>query len=185
MLILKLNDNLDLRRGEKNVALSNLSIYYTLKNIESLYNNSKFKISPPTWNDKFELPDGSRLPDIQDYCECILKKHNGKIDHPTKKMYANKSENRIIFRIKTGYYLELLTPETVKLLRSTENKSTKDKNGENVPHFETNELVLVHWHIGNNYYQQDSRVLYTFVPNKPFDSLLETSPKNNIYFKNI
>ena len=144
MLILKLNDNLDLRRGEKNVALSNLSIYYTLKNIESLYNNSKFKISPPTWNDKFELPDGSRLPDIQDYCECILKKHNGKIDHPTKKMYANKSENRIIFRIKTGYYLELLTPETVKLLGSTENKSTKDKNGENVPYFETNELVLVH-----------------------------------------
>ena len=59
-------------------------------------------------------------------------------------MFANKSENRIIFRIKTGYYLELLTPETVKLLGSTENKTTKDKNGENVPHFETNEVVLVH-----------------------------------------
>ena len=75
VLILKLTDKLDLRRGEKNVALSNLSIYYTWKNIKSLYNNNKYKISAPTWNDKFELPDGSySVSDIQDYFEYILKK---------------------------------------------------------------------------------------------------------------
>ena len=73
VLILKLTDKLDLRRGEKNVALSKLSIYYTWKNIKSLYNNNKFKISAPTWNDKFELPDGSySVLDIQDYFEYIL-----------------------------------------------------------------------------------------------------------------
>ena len=72
VLILKLTDKLDLRRGEKNVALSKLSIYYTWKNIKSLYNNNKFKISAPTWNDKFELPDGSySVSDIQDYFEYI------------------------------------------------------------------------------------------------------------------
>ena len=76
VLILKLTDKLDLRRGEKSIALSNLSIYYTWKNIKSLYNNNKFKISVPTWNDKFELPDGSYyVPDIQDYFEYILKEH--------------------------------------------------------------------------------------------------------------
>ena len=72
VLILKLTDRLDLRRGEKNVALSNLSIYYTWKNIKSLYTNNKFKISAPTWNDKSELPDGSySVSDIQDYFEYI------------------------------------------------------------------------------------------------------------------
>ena len=74
VLILKLADKLDLRRGEKIIALSNLSIYYTWKNIKSSCNNNKFKISPPTWNDKFELPDGSRsVSNIQDYFEYIVK----------------------------------------------------------------------------------------------------------------
>ena len=95
----------------------------------------------------------------------------------------NKIKNIIIFKIKTGYYLELLTPETMKLLGSTENKITKDKNGENVPHLEITEVVLVHCNIVNNDYQQDSRVLYTFVPNKPFGSLLEISPKNHFFLK--
>ena len=98
-------------------------------------------------------------------------------------MYVNKIENRITFKIKTGYYLELLTPETMKLLGSTKNEITKDKNGENVPHLEITEVVLVHCNIVNNDYQQDSRVLYTFVPNKPFGSLLEISPKNSIFLK--
>ena len=71
----------------------------------------------------------------------------------------------------------------MKLLGSTENKITKDKNGESVPHFEITEVVLVHCNIINNDYQQDSRVLYTFVPNKPFGSLLETSPTNHIFLK--
>ena len=74
VLILKLTDKLDLRRGEKIIALSNLSIYYTWKNIKSSYNNNKFKISAPTWNDEFELPDESySISDIQDYFEYILK----------------------------------------------------------------------------------------------------------------
>ena len=123
ILILKLTDRVDLRRGEKIIALSSLSIYYTWKNIKSSYNNNKFKISAPTWNDKFELPDGSySVSDIQDYFEYILKKHGENIDNPSVKIYVNKIENRITFKIKNGYSLELLTPETMKLLGSTKNK---------------------------------------------------------------
>ena len=92
-------------------------------------------------------------------------------------------KNRAIFKIKNGYYLELLIPETVKLLGSTESKITKDKNGENVPHLEIVELVLVHCNLGNSNYHQNSRILYTFVPNKPFGSLLEISPPNHIFLK--
>ena len=99
------------------------------------------------------------------------------------KKYVNKIENRITFSIKTGYYSELLTPETMKLLGSTENKISKNKNGENVPHLEVTEVVLVHCNIFNNDYQQYSKVLHTFVPNKPLGKLLEISPKNYIFFK--
>ena len=76
-------------------------------------------------------------------------------------MYVNRIENRITFKIKNGYYLELLTPETMKLLGSTESKITKDKNGENVPHLEIVELVLVHCNLVNNDYRQDLRILFT------------------------
>ena len=93
-----------------------------------------------------------------------------------------KIENRITFKIKTGYYLELLTTETMKLLGSTGNKITKD-NSTNVLHLEITEVVLVNCNIVNNDYQQDSRVLYTFVPNKPFGQLLEISPTNFIFLK--
>ena len=83
VLILKLTNKLDLRIGEKIISLSNLSICYTWKNIKSLYNNNKFKISAPTWNDKFELPDGSySVSDIQDYFEYILKKQGENTDKP-------------------------------------------------------------------------------------------------------
>ena len=103
VLILKLIDKLVLIRGEKIIDLSNLSIYYTWKNIKSSYNNNKFKISAPTWNDEFELPDGSySVSDIQDYFEYILKKHGENIDNPSVKIYVNKIENRITFRIKNG-----------------------------------------------------------------------------------
>ena len=88
-----------------------------------------------------------------------------------------------MFKIENEYSLELLTKETMKLLGSTENKITKDKNGENVPHLEITEVVLVHCNIVNNDYQQDSRLLYTFVPNKPFGSLSEISPTNHILLK--
>ena len=179
VLVLKLTNKLDLRIGKKVIALSNLSIYYTWKNIKSSYNNNKFKISVPTWNDKFELPDGSySVSDIQDYFEYILKKHGENTDKLSVQIYVNKIENRVILKIKNGYSLKLLTPETMKLLGSTENKITKDKDGENVPHLEITEVILVHCNIANNDYQQDSRVLYTFVSNKPFRSLLEISPAN-------
>ena len=84
-----------------------------------------------------------------------------------------KIENRITFNIKTEYYLELLTPETMKLLASTKSKITKDKNREVVPHLEITEVVLIQCNIVNNNYQHDSRVLYTFVPNKSFGQLLD------------
>ena len=173
VLVLKLTDKLDLRRGQKTVALSNLSIYYTRKNVKSSYNNNKFKISAPTWSEEFELLDGSySVSDIQDYFEYILKKHHERVDNPSIRMYINRIENRITFKIKNEYYLELLTPETMKLLGSTESKITKDKNGENVPHLEVVELVLVHCNLVNNDYQQDSRILFTLVPSKSFGSLL-------------
>ena len=113
----------------------------------------------------------------------VFKKHGESLDKPSVWIYVNKIENRVTFKIKNGCSLELLTLETMKLLGSTQNKITKDKNGENVPHLEITEVVLVHRNIVNNDYQQDSRVLYTFVPNKPFGSLLEISPTNHIFLK--
>ena len=92
---------------------------------------------------------------IQDYFECILKKYGENIDKPPDilPIYVSKIENRITFKIKDGYSLEFLTPETIKLLGSTENKITKDKNGDNVPHLDITEVVLVHCNILNNDYQ--------------------------------
>ena len=87
-----------------------------------------------------------------------FKKHGEDIDNPLVQIYLNKTENRVTFKIKNGYSLELLTPETMKFLGSTENKITEDKNGENVPHLEITEVILVHCDIVNNDYQQDSRV---------------------------
>ena len=180
VLVLKLTDKLDLRKGQKTVALSNLSICYTWKNVKSSYNNNKLKIFAPTWSEEFELPDGSySISDIQDYFEYILKKNSESVDNQSVRMYINKIENRITFKIKNGYYLEILAPETMKLLGSTESKITKDKIGENVPYLEVVELALVHCNLVNNYYQQDSRILFTFVPNKSFGSLLEISPTDH------
>ena len=104
VLILKLTNKLDLRIGKKVIALSNLSIYYTWKNIKNSYNNNKFKISAPTWNDKFELPGGSySVSDIQDYFEYILKKDWENTDKPPLQIYLNKIENRVTFKIRNGY----------------------------------------------------------------------------------
>ena len=115
----------------------------------------------------------------------MLEKHGEDIDEPSIQIYLNKIENRITFKIRNGYSLELLTPETMKLLGSTKNKITNDKNGENVPHLEITEAVLVHWNIVNNDYQQDSRLLYTFVPNKPFWQLIRNFSSKSYLFKNI
>ena len=156
VLTLKLTNKLHLKIGEKTIALSNLSIFYTWINIKNSYNNNRLKISAPTWNDKFELPDGSySVSDIQDYFEYVLEKHGEDIDETSVQIQVNKIKNRITLKIKNGYSLELLTSETKKLLGSTENKITQDKNGENVPHLEITEVVLVHCNIVNNGYQQD------------------------------
>ena len=105
------------------MALVNLSIYYTWKNINSEQENKKFKISAPTWNDTFDLPDGVySIADIQDYFEFIIKKHKTLTENPPVQIYPNEIKNRIAFEIKTGYKLELLTPETMKLLESTKRK---------------------------------------------------------------
>ena len=110
VLILKLTNKLNLRIGEKTIALSNLIIYYTWKNIKNSYNNNKFKIAAPTWNDKFELPDGSySVSDIQDYFEYSLNNHRENTDKPSVQRYLNKIENRVTFKIKNGHSLELLT----------------------------------------------------------------------------
>ena len=101
VLVLKLINKLDLSRGPKTVALSNLSIYHTWKNVKSSYNNNKFKISAPTWSEEFELPDVSySISDVQDHFEYILKKHTESVDNSSIRMYINRIENRITFKIK-------------------------------------------------------------------------------------
>ena len=120
---LTLTDKLNLKNPNNKMALANLSIYYTWKKVRSKYNNNKFKISAPTWNDTFDLPDGSySIADIQDYFEFIIKKHETLTENPPIQIYPNKIKNRIVFKIKTGYKLELLTLETMKLLGSTKKK---------------------------------------------------------------
>ena len=117
--IYQFSDKLNLKNpNNKNTGLVNLSIYYIWKNIKSLYNNNKFKISAPTWKDEFELPDGSySTSEIQDYFEFIIKKHETSTEDPPIQIYPNKIKNRIAFKIKTGHKLELLSPETMKLLK--------------------------------------------------------------------
>ena len=129
------------------------------------------------------LMDHISVSDIQNYFEYIFKKYGEKTVNPSIRIYINKIENRITFQIIKGYYLELLTPETMKLLGSTKSKITINENGENVPNLEIIEEVLVHFNIVNKNYQQDSRVLYAFVPNKSFGRLLDISPKNFIFSK--
>ena len=115
--------------------------------------------------------------DIQDYFEFIIKKHETLTDNPSIKIYSNKKKNRIVFKIKTGYRLELLTPERMKLLGSTKKVVDKDKNSENVPKLESIEVVLVvHCNLVKHDYQHASRVLFSFVPNKQFGQLLNISP---------
>ena len=121
-------DKLNLKNPNKNMALANLSIYCTWKNIKSEYNNNKFKISAPTWNDEFNLPDGSySVSDIQDYFKNIIKKPETIADNPPVQIDLNKIKSRIVFKIKTGYKLELLSKETMQLLRSSKNTLTKTK----------------------------------------------------------
>ena len=110
-----------------------------------------------------------------------LKKYETVADNPSIIIYLNKIENRITVKIKTGYYPEILTPETMKLIGNIINNINRDENDKNVPYLEVTEVVLVHWNIVNNDYQQDSRVLYTALSNKSFGQLVDISPKNFIF----
>ena len=114
--------------------------------------------------------------DIQGYFEFIIKKHETLTENPPVQIYVNKIKNRIVFKIKTGYKLELLAPETMKLLGSTKKDVDKDKNGENVPKLESAEVVLVHCNLVKNDYQHTSKKLFTFVSNKQFGQLINISP---------
>ena len=175
-------DKLDLKNPNKNMALANLSISNTWKNVKSTYNNNKFKISAPTWNETFDLPDGlHNISEIQDYIEYIIKKHETIGENAPILIYPNTINNRIVFKIKSGYKLELLSKETMKLLGSISSIIDADKNSENVPRLENVEVVLVHCNLVNNSYQQALRVLFTFVPTKQYGQLISISPKSFIF----
>ena len=167
--IYHLTDKLNLKNPNKNMALANLIIYYTWKNIKSKYNNNKFKIHTPTWNNEFDLPDGSySVSDTQDYFEYIIKKKKKKkketiADCPPVQIYVNKIKNRIVFKIKREYKLELLTEKTVQLLGCSKKDNDQNKDGEIVPRLEIVEVVLVHGNLVNNNYQHASKVLFNFV----------------------
>ena len=168
---LDLADKLNLKNPKKNMALVNLSIYYTWKKNKSEYNNDKFKFSDSTWNETFDLPDGSySVLDIQDYFEFIIKKYKILTENTSIQIYPNKIKNIIVFKIKTGYKLELLTFETMKLLGSTKIVVDKDKNGENVPKLESVEVVLVHCNLVKNDYQHASKVYLVLFQIKNLDN---------------
>ena len=119
--------------------------------------------------------DGSySISDIQDYFECIIKKHETKADNSPLQIYTNKIKNPVVFKIKTG--CKLLSKETMKLLRNTEKVIAKDKNGENVPKLETADVILTHCNVVNNICQQALKVLLTFVPDKQFGQLISIAP---------
>ena len=182
-------DQLDFKNPNKNMALANLSIYYTWKNVKSTYNNNKFKISAPTWNETFDqyitIYRSYNISETQDYIEYIIKKHETIGKNAPILIYANTINNRIIFKIKSGYKLELLSKETMKLLGSTSSIIDTDKNSENVPRLENVEVVLVHCNLVNNSYQQHSRVLFTFVPTKQYGQLISISPHSLVFLKMV
>ena len=127
-------------------------------------------------NDTFDLPDDSySIPDTQDYFEFIIKKHETLTENPPVQIYPNKIKNRIAFKTMTGYKLELLTPETMKLLGSTKNDVDKDKDGQIAPKLKSVEVALVHCNLVKNYYEHTSKVLFGFVPNKQFEQLINIS----------
>ena len=168
-------------RGNKKIALSDSSIHYTWYNIKEQYNNNKFRLSGPNWSENVTLPDGSyEIYQIPNYfLGEVIKKHesNAKSNEQSPILiYANKILNRVTFRIKTGYKLELLTNETMRLQGDGPIIDTT-KNGENIPRLEIVRNVLVFCNLVENVYLQDSKLLFSFVPNSRFGSLLSITPK--------
>ena len=132
------------------------------------------------------MPDGSySIAALQNYFEYILKKHETIADVSPVLICVNEINNRIVFKIKSGYKFELLSKETMRLLGSTSNSIDKDKNSELVPKLESVDLVLVHCNLVNSSYQQASKVLFTFVPNKNYGQLITVSPETLIMLKTV
>ena len=132
------------------------------------------------------MPDGSySIAALQNYFEYIIKNHETIADFSPVLIYVNEINNRIVFEIKSGYKLELLSKETMKLLGSSSDTTDGDKNSELVPKIESVDLVLVHCNLVNNSYQQASKVLFTFVPNKKYGQLITVSPETLIMLKTV
>ena len=128
------------------------------------------------------MPDGSyNISEIQDYIEYTIKKHETIGKNAPILIYTNTINNRIVFKIKSGYELELLSKETMKLLGSTKDIIDSDKNSENIPRLENAEVVLVHCNLDNNRYQQHSRVLFTFVHTKQYGQLISIPPHSLVF----
>ena len=130
--------------------------------------------------------DGSyNISEIQDYIKYIIKKHETFGENASILIYTNTINNRIVFKIKSRYKLELLSKETMKLLGSTLNIIDSDKNSEKVPKLENFKVVLVHYNLVNNSYQQHSRVLFTFVPTKRHGQLISISPHSLVFLNTM
>ena len=122
---------------------------------------------------------------LNQFITIISLKHETIGENALILIYANTINNRIVFKIKSGYKLELLSKGTMKLLGSTKDTIDEDKNSENVPKLENVEAVLVHCNLVNNAYQQHSKVLFTFVPTKQYGQLISISPKSLIFLKTM
>ena len=182
--VYQFTDKLNLNNSSKSIALANLSIYYTWKKLNLNTTTTNLKIHTPTWNDKFNLPNGSySVSDIQDYFEYIIKKPETIAHNPPVQMYVTKITNRIVFKIKTAYKLELLAEKTMQLLGSSKKVIDKNKDGEIAPRLETVEVVLVHCNSVNNNYQQASKELHAFVPKKQFGQLITITPHSPTMLK--
>ena len=170
-------DKLNLKNN-KTISLANLGIHFTWQNVRSLFNNNKFKIFAPTSYETFDLPDGSyNIQQIQDYFEYIIEKHETTTSDENSSIliYPNKIKNRVVFKIKTGYKLELLSNETMALLGDGP-IIDKDEDGDNLPQIEQVHSTLVHCNVVQSNYQQDSKLLYTFVPDKQYGQLFAVKP---------
>ena len=170
-------DKIDLR-GNKKIALS---FHYTWYNIKEEYNNNKFRLSGPTWSEDVTIPDGSyETSQIQNYfIDEVIKNHESNVKSNERSpilIYANRILNIVTFRIKTGYKLELLTNEKMRLLGDGPIINTT-KNGENIPRLEIVRDALVFCNLVENVYLQDSELLFSFVPNSRFGSLLSITPQ--------
>ena len=176
-------DKLD-HRGNKTNTLINLSIYYTWQNVKSECKNNKFKITAPTWDETFDLRDGSyTIADIQNYFLHIVKKLETDIitsEESPVLIYPNRIKNRIVFKIKTGYKLQMLSNATMRLLDEGPIVDTT-KNGQNVPRLEQVSFALLHSNVVHNDKIQNSKLLYSFVPDKSFGQLLSVQPKALIH----